>query len=216
MEREAALSKLTRFENRRDRWAAADPILLGRTMTLPLEASYHTMAAKFEWMSRMEVVARHLQVEAMRRQTQDARDQFGRSAYNRYYYALFLCTRRLLAELDAKWANMPHASYEGVLTGQIKNEIKNGQRRAQKLSDTNTIQLCERAKQATHELAQLMHRGNATRVVADYNPDTPIDFTSSDRFKLAGIDITEADQWPHRARDLSATIAAAWRQIHAG
>ena len=162
----------------------------------------------------LEQVAHHLQLEANRRRANADGDLFARTAYNRYYYAVFLCARNLLTTLNTDWSNMAHASYPGVLKGAVKDDIDRGKQKAKKIKDYDLTNLCSRATNALFELAEIMSKGNATRIVADYHPEIQIDFLSSARFQLNNIDITEAHQWPDKARLLISIIQEAWNQTH--
>ena len=51
----------------------------------------------------MKIVGHHLQQEAIRRTSDAEKDVFGRSSYNRYYYAAFLTARSLFVSLDPGW-----------------------------------------------------------------------------------------------------------------
>ena len=97
----------------------------------------------------MEVVALFLQKEAIKRVAKraapDECDLFGRSAYNRYYYATFLCVRNVLAKLDDSWAALPHKDYPALLKGTIKDKIRKCMKRANKLDDNELVTRCYRA-----------------------------------------------------------------------
>lgn len=167
-------------------------------------------------MVSMGVVAHHLQIEAVKSDKPlEERDLFGRSAYNRYYYASFLYVREMLIGLDIRWSQTPHKDYPNLLRVKIKNEINKYKEIARKADDSDLLQLYYQAINATHELATIMEKGFATRVVADYRPEILVDFTNSTRFKLQSVEITEAHQWPQKAHVLAETITSAWKQAHA-
>lgn len=161
----------------------------------------------------MEIVAQHLQREASQRNLGE-RDVFGRSAFNRYYYATFLDVKSVLGELRKEWGNIAHATIPNVLRGTVKEELKRGRSRAQKASDSETVELCGRAIAAASELATLMERGYATRVTADYYPNIKIDFSNLFDFQLNTVKVKDASVWPNKARTLAKTILSAWKQIN--
>ena len=71
----------------------------------------------------MERVALELQRTAINRRGQiDDFDQFGRSAFNRYYYAVFLIVRDLMLEFNPRWSGS-HASIPGMLRASVHDEI---------------------------------------------------------------------------------------------
>ena len=163
----------------------------------------------------METVAHHLQKEAInRRLNAEECDLFGRSAYNRYYYATFLKVREMFSQLDASWGALPHKAYPEILRGTIKKTIAGGRSKAIKLGDLKLISLCQQATAAASDLATLMTQGYAVRVIADYHPEIPVAFTDAERFELNSVKISTAHGWPSRAQTLTNTIEAAWKQIN--
>ncbi|WP_161809381.1 hypothetical protein, partial [Stenotrophomonas nitritireducens] len=127
----------------------------------------------------------------------------------------FLSVRQVLARLNTAWGTQPHANYPGTLNGQIVKALKKGKERAKNLSDQRLISQCSRAITAAKNLANLMASSYAIRVVADYYPEIPIDFTHADRFALNNVDITEAHHWPEKAKAWAKEIEDAWRQLDA-
>ena len=160
----------------------------------------------------MESVAHHLQLEAVRRTKTEECDEFGRSAYNRYYYATFLRVRKMIAALDAAWSQLPHASYPLTLRGAVRKKLQNGRSKAQRVGDHDLAATCARALSAATEIADLMEAASATRVVADYNPQIPVDFTGG-RFSLNNVRITDAHEWPKKADVWSSIIEKTWIQL---
>lgn len=163
----------------------------------------------------MQQVARHLQITAMGLVDPLERDLFGRSSYNRYYYATFLCVRAVLVRLRPEWSRMAHASLPEVLTVEVCKTLKKGRDRADRLGDMELVWQCSRAIKAAKELAALMRSSSATRVVADYHPEILVNFVHGERFSLNEVGITEAHQWPERAQAWLTDIEGAWSQVHA-
>jgi len=164
----------------------------------------------------MEVVASHLQEEAVRRSPGPDADQFARSAFNRYYYATFLEVKAKLATLRPEWANeMQHAAMPEILRGKVKAALTAGRNKATRADDRKIAQLCQDACRAAAEVAKLLDEGRVTRVTADYHPDIPVDFIHSPDFELNKVGVKVARHWPQRARVQMSLIGNAWRQIHA-
>jgi len=162
----------------------------------------------------MEIVAHHLQGVASTRSDLIERDLFGRSAFNRYYYATYLDVKEVLGSLKAEWGKISHGGVPDMLTGPVKKALVKGRERAQRASDFETADLCSRAVNAIHILAEMMTDGYATRVAADYYPEVKIDFEDAYNFKLNLVRVKDAAEWPIKARGLLRTINAAWRQVH--
>lgn len=135
-------------------------------------------------------------------------DLFGRSAFNRYYYATFLEVRTMLRRWNAVWQGS-HATVPDELTGWITTGISNVQKKASKIADTRSIMICKAAKASASDLAQLMRTAYSVRVVADYEPEILIAL-DGDRFRLERTSITEAHSWIERARADIVKIDRAW------
>lgn len=165
--------------------------------------------------SSLQTVADHLRSEATSRfQTPDG-DYFGRSAFNRYYYATFLEIKTTLGKLRTEWdGNIAHADIPMLLRGRITDDLKKGKAKAMKADDSYAISLCSQGIAAARDLAQMMEICRAIRVVADYNPEIPIEFTEATNFVLSSTPVLEAGRWPNRARACLASIANAWRQVN--
>lgn len=161
----------------------------------------------------MEVVAHHLQVTAIRWGNPAERDLFGRSSYNRYYYAAFLNVRQVLVQLKPEWRRLAHASYPEILTGRIVQILSRGRYQALRVQDSGLVNQCQRAIAASKGLATLLKAGYAIRVIADYSPEVLVDFVHANRFSLNNVEISEAHQWPERAKAWAREIENAWRQV---
>ncbi len=160
----------------------------------------------------MQRVAHHLQLEAMKKQGEE-RDLYARSAYNRYYYNLFLIVRQMLADLDPIWSELPHKDYPKILKGQICRTYRKSKARAQKNGDSGLVQKLDDGLRAASALASLMTAAYVIRIVADYKPAEKIIFESQDRFSLKNINITEAHNWRASAQLWTNSIKDAWSQI---
>jgi len=159
----------------------------------------------------MEQVALYLQIKA-NHCPPDSRDfdLFGRSSFNRYYYAAYLEVRSLLGNLDRSWATAQHASIPALLTGQVLERIKRQRIRAARIGDSDAVNICLRAVASAHELATLMTEAYAVRVTADYEPGIPIVADDRGRFRLNLVLVTTAHDWPDRAREHGQRIKRAW------
>jgi hypothetical protein len=161
----------------------------------------------------MHNVAHHLQIIAVEKQEAD-RDIFARSAYNRYYYGVFLCVRQFLNDIDPKWSKLPHKDYPELLRGTISSTYKKARTKANKCDDQELLKLLDSAIRSSAALASLMEKASKIRVVADYEPSEPVNFSNSLRFSLKGIEITEAHSWDEQSNLWIKNIKQAWMQIN--
>lgn len=161
----------------------------------------------------MKIVAGHLLKEAYRRADRIERDVFGRSAFNRYYYATFLIVRAGLQQMNADWAMLQHAAIPDMLKGSIKRELAKGKMKAARVGDSALVELCAKAGSAALQLSALMQKGYATRVVADYSPEIPVSFLVGPQCSLNSVGAKDASDWPNKAAVYIGTIVMAWSQI---
>lgn len=161
----------------------------------------------------MHEVGHHLQIEAIKKKGPE-KDLFARSAYNRYYYSIFLMAREMLLILNPDHGHLAHQDYPAILSGSIVKSLKKDRSSAQKNSDYALLNKIESAISASKNFSELMQRAYATRVVADYQPHEKICFTDNERFYLKGMSITEAHSWLSRATLWRDTIIDAWSQVH--
>jgi hypothetical protein len=159
----------------------------------------------------MERVALELQRSAItRRAHAEDFDQFGRSAFNRYYYTVFLIVRELVLEFNPSW-DKGHASVPALLRGSFQDELKKFRAAANRRRNSDQSDAASKGIAALHSLALLMEEANRLRVTADYNPTIKVVDQGGERFALVSTNISEAHQWPNRTRLFVKTIRLAMR-----
>lgn len=150
-------------------------------------------------MAGLQGVAEHLSIRAKALVGDDA-DAFGRSAFNRYYYATFLTVRDLLVTIDAVWSKVRHANLPGVLEKDLVKRIKDTakrQRKAGALSDNRERILVKQALSAASEIASVLRSAYNVRVAADYEPSHSVVFNNAG-FQLVQHSDGEARNWKAR------------------
>jgi hypothetical protein len=124
-------------------------------------------------------------------------DAFGRSAFNRHYYATFLTVRDLLVQIDVAWARTPHARIptlvEKDLVARIKEEAKK-QVRSGVLVAGRSMAIVGQSNSAATEIASVLKSAYTIRVAADYEPSHKIIFGSTG-LELDSCSIGEASSW---------------------
>ena len=164
----------------------------------------------------MEAVARHLRDKALEfdgeKAGEDA-DLFGRSAFNRYYYAAFLITRKKLKPI---FVDLPgkHAAIPDFLRGHVARELNRRKRVAMRAEDYASVQAVQNGRNAALKLADLLVQGYSARVVADYHPELAVSFNGQG-FLLNEVPVSDAVSWPTLARQFVLAIVNAMRQTDA-
>jgi hypothetical protein len=160
----------------------------------------------------MRQVAEYLEARAiaLRADPKEA-DLFGRSAFNRYYYAVFFITRTMLSDFDPKWRSTPHAEVPQLLTGKVRKAIQRFKLRASQMGDSDSIAICSHGLTSIDELSQLLKQGYSVRLTADYDPTIEILFPDKlSHFSLGSTPVTTAQKWVDRAGFLTSRVRRAW------
>ena len=142
------------------------------------------------------------------------KDQFGRSAFNRYYYAAFLLTRSLLVELDPKWSAPQHASIPELLRDTAKKKIYEELKIAETKGSIRNKDMHRMRNEITVpllRLSALLAEAYEVRVVADYEPDEMVK-VEQNVMSLKYYKIDTASRWPGRARAYCKTIRKVWKE----
>jgi hypothetical protein len=163
----------------------------------------------------MIVVAKRLSEIAVNEATEEGADAFGRSAFNRYYYASFLITRDMLRQLNPSWKRTPHSDIPDLLTETITKRISAEARRQAKASlihASRASSLRTEARSAAGQLADLLKGAYEVRLVADYEPEERI-LRGNNVIRLSGHTLGEAGAWPKRAEWHASSLLRIWRDL---
>ena len=149
-------------------------------------------------MAGLRSVAEHLSVHAKGLGSGDAEaDAFGRSAFNRHYYATFLTVRELLVTINKAWATTPHAAIPVLIEKNLVARIKEAaerQVRSHALGASRKSAIVSQAMSAASEIASVLKSAYTIRVAADYEPSHKIVFGASG-IELDSCSIGEASRW---------------------
>lgn len=146
--------------------------------------------------SPLHTVGAHLAHQAVAERGSLA-DAYGRSAFNRYYYAAYLATRELLAAVDSRWTRQPHSEIpellESAFVRRMQAEAK-ALARAGAISELDRQRVSRQAAVAAASMAATLRTAYAIRVTSDYEPQTTVCFDSG-TFSLAARSEGEARAW---------------------
>jgi hypothetical protein len=163
----------------------------------------------------MQVVADRLAEIAGQVGKPDDVDAFGRSAFNRYYYAAFLAVRETLKAINPAWSRPTHKDIPDILEGSVREAIKRQIRNWEKsgaLPPSRASSLRTSANASTGELAMLLKSAREVRRIADYEPETRCKITAA-LITLGNDSLQSAHQWPARARSYISTILKIYREL---
>ena len=139
-------------------------------------------------------------------------DLFSRSAFNRYYYSVYLTVLTALKRIGCAPERPTHTNVRDTLTGtvrkKLRQELKRGQVRG---ADKDLIHSV--STNGVDELRQLLLNAYRVRCEADYNPKQKVDrIEGTDIAKLAGCTILSASHWQQSADFYTNIIKRAYRR----
>lgn len=162
----------------------------------------------------MKVVGEKLESVALLERDVFKKDLFGRSAFNRYYYAAFLVTRKMLGELNPSWKHTAHREIPNLLlTGVRKPVVRKLKQNAKKdlmtLGESSALQT--KLTKATMELSNLLLQAYDVRSVADYEPEQQIAIDNK-VITLCSCKLTSANTWADKANAFCKDIRKVWKE----
>lgn len=163
----------------------------------------------------MEQVAEALTHQAVASRDADEANLFGRSAFNRYYYSVYLAVRAMLQFGHPEIKRFPHKDLPGELTGRVRNRIMEESRkqiRRKLLDESEGAQLIESASTALRELSEILKEGYRIRVVADYDP-MELAIVQHGHILLQDKTSDAARQWGRRADRAIGQVKRVWRHL---
>ncbi|MDP1548660.1 MAG: hypothetical protein Q8L97_00665 [Nitrosomonas sp.] len=163
----------------------------------------------------MKIVGDQLEKWAHIQSESHKKDLFGRSAFNRYYYAAFLITREMLGNYKSEWKRTPHAEIPKLLKSSFSKPVINQMNINQKkglMTTSEASRLRKKLKTATSELANLLKEAYDARVIADYDPETTITIEGNN-ISLKFYKLNSASSWADRASGYCKTIYSVRRDV---
>lgn len=146
-------------------------------------------------MSELHPVGEHLAARA-KAEGGECADAFGRSAFNRYYYAAYLSVRDLLKQINPKW-KAQHSGIPDLLEDAVINLIRKEaakQMKSSLISRSDKSRMTSQAATAASELANVLRTAYAVRVTSDYEPEQLLIFDKG-TFSLLNRTEGEARSW---------------------
>lgn len=148
-------------------------------------------------------------------QTGASADAFGRSAFNRYYYASFLTTRDLLLQVDRSWVKTSHANIpeilEITLIKKVRLSVKN-QISKQLINTSRGFNLQSQVTSAASDIASILKIAYDLRTIADYEPEVPVVFSTT-HFELGTHTNTEAKKWFTRVEQKKGMLIKSLKEL---
>lgn len=145
----------------------------------------------------------------------DEIDSFGRSAFNRYYYAAFLIVRQALGDMRPDWATPRHKDIPRLLDSTVVGVITrrvSAVRRAGAVPPNIVATWQHNAIDAARQLSRLFEEARAIREVADYHPEKKIESLNG-AIALASCKVSRAHHWPTDARMFSKALLEVWGDL---
>ena len=158
----------------------------------------------------MKIVGDQLAAWALAQAEDDKKDLFGRSAFNRYYYAACLSTRKMLGELETTWERTAHRNIPHLLKGKLKEKLTSAIDKGI-LTRGKDMEVINQHNSSIDALAVLLEQAYKVRISADYEPEVRIQ-QKDEVISLSGHTLTSAEGWPDRADSYCKAIRDAWKE----
>lgn len=146
-------------------------------------------------MAQLHFVGTTLSGEA-KKSNGDIADAFGRSAFNRYYYAAYLEVRSLLLMFNSRWKiNHDEApNYLRKNLPKIFREEINRQQKRHVITHAEGMKISSAVLHSGSNIAQVLEVAYKVRVISDYEPEEPVTFDQA-TFHLDSHSEVEAKGW---------------------
>ena len=163
----------------------------------------------------MRIVGDHLRTHACGLASGADFDLFARSAFNRYYYAAFWITRRMLQDLGQPNDKLRHESIPEHITGKFRRNLLNeasSRRKSKVITSKDEARIKANIESATRGIAKVLTSAYLLRCAADYNADARAVCTLSD-IRLMGSTGKDARNWVRDTESYCTTLQKAWRNL---
>lgn len=157
----------------------------------------------------MKAVGDHLAIVAAFSVDVGDTNRFGRSAFNRYYYATFLEVRKTFREIGAVSGSLHHGQVPKLLRRDVRDRVKRELEKSQPVEADGIRRLVEAV---TDELANLMAEAYEVRRLADYEPNVPV-ISNGSELTLGRTTLADAREWPDRATLLLNSLLQLYRNL---
>jgi hypothetical protein len=137
---------------------------------------------------------------------------FARSAFNRYYYAVYLLSRQLLVDTLGT-RSIQHKALPEFLSGKfhrtMKSKIEKGYRSGL-LTSTARGRMRTILTDNITLLSELLRQAYGIRVLADYDPDAKVEGAD---FVLGSSTLPAASMWERRADMHCKHLYRVWKDL---
>ena len=160
----------------------------------------------------MKIVGERLEAWAHCQKEIREKDLFSRSAFNRYYYSVYLTTRKMLGDLESKWRAANHSDAPDLLINAVRTQTVRQltlNRKKGLITHDEMSRLRQSLQVATAELSNLLNEAYQLRGIADYEPEILIKIEGK-VISLGSYKLSTAHGWPDRANGLCKTIRKTW------
>ncbi|MFD0892647.1 hypothetical protein KBB96_14580 [Luteolibacter ambystomatis] len=131
-------------------------------------------------------------------------DTFGRSAFNRFYYACYWELRTTLPNIHKNWLKIGHKALPDYLKSSVKKESIEQLEHLRKKSLVTAKEygrLRGRIEHSIMEMAKLLTAGYAIRCIADYSPEFKAELVNGalilNNHKLSTIETLHSEMRKH-------------------
>ena len=162
----------------------------------------------------MQIVAKHLELEANRRQGEEL-DLFARSAFNRYYYACYRLVWQLHKTVYPEMNVPGHRDLPDKIERSLYRKFLSQFQRAAKrrlISEGKAKQLRSSVRRSTSELSNVLRQSYGVRCTADYHPEILV-IREGSKLVLELTSLAVAPGWVKRVNQLCSSLISEWKSL---
>ncbi|ELD7983152.1 hypothetical protein ACE3IL_07530 [Enterobacter hormaechei subsp. steigerwaltii] len=171
-------------------------------------------------MTVLHLVADHLakQANSTRRKGEGhtvLADAYGRSAFNRYYYACFLNVREFVSTIDSNWGKVKHAEVPTLLRVSVNKKIDIELKKSERIGDLTQGEYQSKKSMlltSLDNMASTMSLAYTIRGVVDYEPEIEMIF-SDGCFSINTTSVASAKGWLQTINVERAKVAKIMREV---
>ncbi|NIH19348.1 hypothetical protein [Morganella morganii] len=171
-------------------------------------------------MTVLHLVADHLVKQANAtfkkgEQHQILADAYGRTAFNRYYYACFLNIREFVSNFDSNWAKVKHAGVPELLRISVNKKIVVELKKSERIGDITSREYQSKKSiilSSLDAMASTMSMAYIIRGIVDYEPEIKMIFKENG-FTINSQTVASAKGWLQTINSESSKITKIMKEV---
>jgi len=149
---------------------------------------------------------------------QSLADAYGRTAFNRYYYACFLNIREFVSSIDSSWSKVNHAGVPELLRGSVHKKIESELKKSERVGDLTSREYQSKKSillSSLDNMASTMSLAYTIRGIVDYEPEVEMVFEKNS-FIINKMPVSSAKGWLQTINSEKSKVSKIMREVGFG